>query len=87
MIIKNGVQLDKEIREGWTIKDFIDEIDTLVFNTMFGRTIYNVPKDRNQLSVIIENFIPKHMFTNQKQINQVVKDLTRYYAYQWGMYE
>lgn len=81
----NGVEIDKEIREGWTIKDFMDEIDDLVYDAFMGLSIHRVPKTTYDLSVLIEDLIPKHIFTNQKQIDRVVDDLTKIYAMKFSL--
>lgn len=83
----NGVQLDKEIAEGWTIQDFIDEIDDLVFDAFMGHSIYHTPKNHDELSNLIENLIPKHMFRSNVQIKSVVRDLTKIYSLKFALVE
>lgn len=87
MKMVNGIDLDKEIREGWTIQDFINEIDDLIFDVFIGNSIHRVPKTKDELSDLIENLIPKQMFTSQKQINNVVKDLTKIYVTKYDVEE
>ena len=87
MKIINGIDLDKEIREGWTIQDFINEIDDLVFDVFIGNSIHRIPKTKDELSELIKNLIPKQMFTSQKQINNVVKDLTKIYITKYDVEE
>ena len=87
MKIINCIDLDKEIREGWTIQDFINEIDDLVFDVFIGNSIHRIPKTKDELSELIKNLIPKQMFTSQKQINNVVKDLTKIYITKYDVEE
>lgn len=84
MVVKYGIQTDREICEGWTIQDFIDEIDMLFYDTMMGKTIRRVPKDINDMSNLIRDLIPKGMFHTQYQEDIVVRDLTQIYSRKWG---
>lgn len=81
------VEIDKEVREGWTLRDFIYEIDETIHMTMFGHSILRVPRTYQELRHLIDSLIPRHIFTNIKQEQQVVDDLTKYYANQYGYEE
>lgn len=87
MVVKYGVTVDKEIREGWTLQDFINEIDMLLWDVVMGYTYRKPPQNIAELRVEIDNLIPKHMFTTQKQQDEVVEDLTTIYGRKWGMIE
>lgn len=84
MVVKYGIQVDKEIREGWTLQDFINEIDMMLWDVVMGYTYKKSPETVAELRNEIDNLIPKHMFTTQKQQNDVVNDLTTIYARKWG---
>lgn len=87
MVVKFGVQTDKEICEGWTIQDYIDEIDILFYDVMMGKSIRRTPKNIDELSNVIRDLIPKGMFHTQRQEDNVVRDLTQIYSRKWGFDE
>ena len=87
MVIKLGVEIDKEISEGWTLRDFIDEIDYSVYQIMNYGGFRKPPTNIDELKILIEDLIPRHIFTSDKQAVPVVEDLTTYYAREYGLME
>ena len=86
-MIQYKVEMDKEISEGWTIRDFVNEIDDLVYECMYGNSILRTPRDRVELRYMIDHFMPKHMFHDNKKYEKTVSILTVYYANKYGYEE
>ena len=80
MKMVNGVEIKKEISEGWTIEDFVNEIDCLVFDVFMGTSIHRTPQNEVELSELIEDFVPKHMFHTKSELDMAVSYLTTYYS-------
>lgn len=87
MVVVNKVEIDKEIREGWTLRDFIDEIDYSVYQIMTYGGFRKPPTNTDEMKILIEDLIPRHIFTTDKQTVPVVEDLTTYYAREYGLVE
>ena len=51
MVIKLGIEIDKEIREGWTLRDFIDEIDYSVYQIMNYGGFRKPPTNVDELKI------------------------------------
>ena len=76
----NGIDVTKPISEGWVIQDFVDEIDVLMFDVFMGASIHHPPHNEVELSELIEDFIPKHMFHSKAEMESTIQELTTYYS-------
>lgn len=81
--IKNGVDITRMIKEGWTIYDYIVDIDFHLWTIVMDGTNMPSPKNKEELKHTISELLFTPNLTDGERID-VVDTLTTYYSNKWG---
>ena len=81
--IKNGVDVTRKIKEGWTIYDYIVNIDFHLWTIVMDGSNMPSPKNKTELKRTISELLITPNLTDSER-NDVVDTLTVYYSNKWG---
>lgn len=70
------MDLNKHIWEGWTVKDFIEELDLTISMIYSGQSIYKPFKNREELK--------RYCMDNQPYYKKYIKEVVDYFEQKYG---
>lgn len=75
--MNNMIDLNKHVWEGWTVEDFIEELEPLLEMIMTGRSIEKPLASRDELK--------KWCMSNQPYYKKYIPDVVDYFASRFGL--
>lgn len=72
------IDMDREIWEGWTVRDFIDYMEPLMDEIMLGRSLHKPFATKTQMAVFITSNQPHY----KRKIPEVIKYFAERYCLQ-----
>lgn len=73
----NTINYDKHIWEGWTVQDFIDELESTIEQIMRGNSWKSPFKTRKELA--------KWCTDNQPYYKKVIPEVVKYFAVKYNI--